>query len=129
MLKNLRVGTDQSKRRRRKQRKRIMTYGTWNVQDLFQKLNEIISKLKKTLSRYSSDHRNEKERNRFGKSGLLRLFSGVSRDQRAQQEVSILIRKTLRRYITAWEAIDQRIIKINLTIYGYKTAILGVNMG
>ncbi|XP_072397944.1 uncharacterized protein [Diabrotica undecimpunctata] len=54
------------------------------------------------------------------------FYSGVTKDQRAQQGVAIVIRKTLRRHITSWEAINQRLIKMNITIKGSRIAILGV---
>ncbi|XP_072375957.1 pickpocket protein 28-like, partial [Diabrotica undecimpunctata] len=54
------------------------------------------------------------------------FYSGVTKDQRAQQGVAIIIRKTLRRHITSWEAINQRLIKMNITIKGSRIAILGV---
>lgn len=54
------------------------------------------------------------------------FYSGVSKDQRAQQGVAILVRKELRRCINSWEAIDQRIVKMNLTLHGHKITLLGV---
>nr|XP_018896775.1 PREDICTED: uncharacterized protein LOC109030332 [Bemisia tabaci] len=54
------------------------------------------------------------------------FFSGISKEQRAQQGVAILIRKTLRKYINNWEAVSPRIIKMNLTVYGHRIALLGV---
>lgn len=53
------------------------------------------------------------------------FYSGVKKDQRAQQGVGILIRKSLRRCITSWEPIDQRLIRMNLTIKGHRLTILG----
>ena len=55
------------------------------------------------------------------------FYSGVAKEKRAQEKrVSILIRKNLRRFITNWEAVNERIIKMNLTIYGYRITILGI---
>jgi hypothetical protein len=54
------------------------------------------------------------------------FYSGVTKDKRAQQGISIFIRKNLRRYITSWEAINERLIKMNICLHGYKTTIIGV---
>lgn len=54
------------------------------------------------------------------------FYSGIPKDKRAQQGVSILVRKNLRRYITSWEAVNQRIIKLNLCLCGNKITIIGV---
>ncbi|XP_044757727.1 craniofacial development protein 2-like [Coccinella septempunctata] len=54
------------------------------------------------------------------------FYSGVPKDRRAQQGISILIRRNLRKYIQSWEAISERIIKMNLTIYGHRTTIIEV---
>ncbi|XP_072160540.1 uncharacterized protein [Bemisia tabaci] len=52
--------------------------------------------------------------------------SGVSKDQRAQQGVAILVRNDLRKCITSWEPINERIVKMNVTVYGHKITLLGV---
>nr|XP_018911551.1 PREDICTED: craniofacial development protein 2-like [Bemisia tabaci] len=54
------------------------------------------------------------------------FFSGVSKDQRAQQGVAILVRNDLRKCITSWEPINERIVKMNVTVYGHKITLLGV---
>ncbi|XP_043485867.1 craniofacial development protein 2-like [Polistes fuscatus] len=54
------------------------------------------------------------------------FYSGVPKHIRAQQGVSIFIHRTLRKHITSWEAINERMIKVNMNIYGYRTTILGV---
>ena len=54
------------------------------------------------------------------------FYSGVEKDQRAQQGVAILIRKSLRKCITTWEAVNPRMIKMNMAVFGHKITILGV---
>ncbi|XP_063924682.1 uncharacterized protein LOC135138634 [Zophobas morio] len=104
-----------------------MIYAIWNVQGLSRKSNEIISGLKNIKADVVVITETKKKGNGFENWGHNdHFYSGVLKDQRAQQGVSILIRTTLRKYITTWEAINQRFIKINLTIKGYKITILGV---
>lgn len=62
-----------------------------------------------------------------GNRGVYDLFfSGVHEDQCAQQGVAIMVRKSLRRIVVNWEAISQRISKMNLNSYGHKITVLGV---
>lgn len=54
------------------------------------------------------------------------FYSGVPKEKRAQQGVSILISKKFRKFITSWEAVSERIIKMNITLYGNRLTIFGV---
>lgn len=103
-----------------------MNIGTWNVQGLSQKLNDVISESKN--ANMDIVVLTETKKKGVGSENLGQydhFFSGVPKDKRAQQGVSILIRKNLRRCITSWEPISQRIIKMNLSIHGNKLTIIG----
>jgi len=54
------------------------------------------------------------------------FFSGVPKEIRAQKGVSILIHRRFRKNITSWEAINERIIKLNIDLFGARTTIIGV---
>ncbi|XP_030764659.1 uncharacterized protein LOC115888913 [Sitophilus oryzae] len=54
------------------------------------------------------------------------FYSGVSKDRRAQQGVSVLIKRNLRKHVQSWEAISERIIKINMTVRENRITIFGV---
>mgnify|MGYP000029344414 CR=1 FL=1 len=56
----------------------------------------------------------------------LHLYSGVSKEKRAKRGISIMIKKTYKKYIKQWEAINENMIKLNLNIFGKRIAILGV---
>lgn len=104
-----------------------MVFGTWNVQGISNKLTEVVSEVKKYNVDVAVLTETKKKGTGSENLGCYDLFySGVSKDQRAQQGVAILIRKSLRPSITTWEAVDQRIIRMHLTLHGHKVALLGV---
>lgn len=114
-------------KRRHKLRNRKMIFGTWNIQGLSTKTNEVLSEL--TKNKTDIIVLTETKKKGQGSENLGKydhFYSGVGKEKRAQQGISILIRKDLRRFITAWEAINERMIKMNLTLYGQKLTILGV---
>lgn len=104
-----------------------MNIGTWNVQGLSPKLHEVISEINQAnadIVVLTETKKKGQGSENLGKYD--HFYSGVAKEKRAQQGVSILIRKTLRKCITYWEAINERIIKINLNIKNHKITILGV---
>ena len=104
-----------------------MIYGTWNVQGLSRKTNEVVAELQNArvdIGVITETKRKGKGSENWGYYD--HFYSGVSKDQRAQQGVSILIRRNLRKYVTTWEAISPRLIKLNLTLKGHRMVILGV---
>ncbi|XP_030749701.1 uncharacterized protein LOC115877594 [Sitophilus oryzae] len=44
------------------------------------------------------------------------FYSGVSKNRTAQQGASVLIKRNHRKHVHSWEAISERIIKINMTV-------------
>lgn len=117
----------QIKRRRHKLRKRTMNFSTWNVQGWTNKVNEIVYELQKSeiaLAVITETKKKGKGSENLGHFD--HFYSGVPKDKHAQQGVSILISKKLRQHITSWEPINERIIKMNLTLKAHKITILGV---
>jgi len=56
----------------------------------------------------------------------IHLFNGVKKYERAKRGVSILINKKWKSSIKNWEAIDERILKLDMNIWGYKLTIIGI---
>jgi rRNA processing protein Gar1 len=54
------------------------------------------------------------------------LFSGVKKYERAKRGVSILINKKWKSSIKNWEPIDEKILKLDMNIRGYKLTIIGI---
>jgi len=50
----------------------------------------------------------------------------VRKYERAKRGVSILINKKWKDSIKNWEAIDERILKLDMIIWGYKLTIIGL---
>jgi hypothetical protein len=108
-------------------RKRILNFGTWNTQSLSRKLMEVTSELKNQEIDVAVITETKKKGEGSENLGYYdHFYSGVTKDKRAQQGISIFIRKNLRRYITLWEAINERLIKMNICLHGYKITIIGV---
>ena len=54
------------------------------------------------------------------------LYSGVSKDRRAERGVSILIKKKFKKGITNWEAVNENIITVNINRLGTEIMVLCV---
>lgn len=114
-------------RKRHKLRKRTTICGTWNVQGLSRKVNEVVSELKHLRVDVAVlTETKKKGRGSESWGDYDHFFSGVSKDQRAKRGVSILVHKRYRKLISNWEPINERLIKINLILNGYRVTVLGV---
>jgi len=58
--------------------------------------------------------------------GYVLLYSGVSKDRRAERGVPILINKKFKIGITNWEAVNENIITVNISNLGTKIIVLCV---
>jgi exonuclease III len=56
----------------------------------------------------------------------VRVYSGVSKDQRAKGGVSILINKKYKKCIKEWQYIDERIVQVQMRLTGHDVNIVGV---
>jgi hypothetical protein len=50
----------------------------------------------------------------------------VSRQQRANYDVSILVKRNLKKYITHWQNIDENIIKSNIYLIQQTLTVIGI---
>jgi exonuclease III len=83
----------------------LMNYGTWNAQGIRVKMEEITSELGKLKMDVIGP--TETKRKGIGTEivrGYVHLYSGVSKDRRAERGVSILINKII---IMNWEAVNK----------------------
>jgi len=104
-----------------------MIFGTWNVQGASRKMSEITLELKQQNVDIAVITETKKKGKGSENLGYYdHFYSGVDKDKRAQQGVSILIQRNLRKFITTWEAISERIIKMNLALHGHKVTVLGI---
>jgi len=56
----------------------------------------------------------------------IHLFSGVRKYERANRGASVLMNKKWKGSIKNWESIDQRILKLDINIWGFKLTIIGI---
>jgi len=94
--------------KRHEARKRLMNYGTWNVQGIRGKMEEIISELGKL--KMDVIGLTEIKRKGIGTEIIrdnFHLYSGVSKDRKAERGVSILVNKKFKKGITNWEAVNE----------------------
>ncbi|XP_057663198.1 uncharacterized protein LOC130898146 [Diorhabda carinulata] len=103
-----------------------MNLGTWNVQGLSTKINEVLREIRQlNMDIVVLTETKKKGQDSENLGHYDHFYSGISKDKRAQKGVSILIKKSLRKYVSSWEAVNQRIIKINIAICGNKTTVIG----
>lgn len=92
-----------------------MYFGTWNVQGIrlkWQNIMEEIQEMKMDCIVLTETKRKGSGMEESG--GYIHFYSGVPKENRAKRGVSILIKKKFKKNITNFEAIDERIIKINI---------------
>jgi hypothetical protein len=56
----------------------------------------------------------------------IHFFSGVKKYERAKRGVSVLINKKWKGSIKNYEAVDERILKLDTNIWGYKLTIIAI---
>lgn len=118
---------DGHKRRRPKQSKRFMNIGIWNVKSMRGKAEDIakgLTELKIDIAVISETKKKGNGAEQI--ENYIHIYSGVPKEQRAKSGVSLMILKTLKKYITNWEAINERIIKLNMSYLGHRLTIIGV---
>lgn len=113
--------------KRRKQRKRIMNFCTWNVQGVKEKIESIVNdfeKLKVDVAVLSETKRKGKGTESWG--NFIHFYSGVPKHEQARRGVSIFVRKSLKKQISNWEAINENMMKLNLELFHRKVTIIAV---
>jgi exonuclease III len=105
-----------------------LKFGTWNVQGCRNKLEKIIreiSTMKKDVVVLTETKKKGAGSKLLG--NYIHLFSGVKKYERAKKGVSVLINKKWKCSIKNWESIDERILKLDMNIWGYKLTIIGIH--
>ena len=107
-------------------RKRILNAGTWNVQGLRTKQNEVLLEVKRlSMDIVVLTETKKKGRGSEDLNGYIHFYSGVRKEMRAKAGVSILINKHLARGVRNWEQVDERLIKVEMLVRGYDVTIIG----
>ena len=107
--------------RRPKLRSRTLKFVTWHVQGCRNKMEEIIRKInimKMDVVVLIETKKKGTGSETLGSYEHIQLFSGVKKYERAKTGVSILINKKCKGSIKNWEAMDERILKIDMNIGG-----------
>ncbi|XP_050506239.1 craniofacial development protein 2-like [Diabrotica virgifera virgifera] len=104
-----------------------MNIGTWNLQSISGKMEEITEEIKKLDMDIVVLTETKKKGIGIEKvNNYVHIFSGVSKHERAKRGVSVLIHKKHKHKITDFEAIDENIIRVNITIKETPITILGI---
>lgn len=104
-----------------------MIFGTWNVQGLTNKIPDIITAQKKSnVNLMVLTETKKKGNGREIMDEYIHIWSGVNKAERAKAGVSILIRKTVEKFIKNYTFVSERIITMTISAYGYKTTVIGV---
>lgn len=112
---------------RKARKKKTITVGTWNIEGLRTKQKEIINEIDKLKTDIIV--LTETKKKGLGEEiidNYYHIWSGVHKHQQAKSGVSILIEKKWKKHITSFEQINERIIRIDINIYGQPTTILGI---
>jgi exonuclease III len=104
-----------------------MNFGCWNVQGLTKKIQEIPFELKKLNISVAV----LPETNRQGKGDehledFIHFWSGVNKGNRAKAGVSIVINKKYKKCITNWNFSNERIVSVELNVFGRRMSIVDV---
>ena len=101
-----------------------MNIGAWNVQGIFNKMDDVISSLEQQVDiAFLSETKIKGQRNE-NRNNYVHLCPGVNKGKRAKTGVSILIKKQLMKHVTSYEYILERIMKIQINLYGRETVLI-----
>lgn len=104
-----------------------MNIGVWNVQGLRNKQHEVFKEMfdrKIDIAILSETKKKGAgcEKTKY----YTHYYSGVDKSERAKCGISIIITRKLEKKVKCWEQINERIIKLTLTIQGRITNIIGI---
>ena len=80
-----------------------MNIGTWNVQGIFNKMDDVISSLAQQVDIAFLSETNRKGQENENRNNYVHFWSGVNKGKRAKAGVSILIKKQLMKHVTNYE--------------------------
>ncbi|KFM58790.1 Craniofacial development protein 2, partial [Stegodyphus mimosarum] len=104
-----------------------LSFGTWNVRGLSTKMEKVYCELeehKKDIVVITETKRKGKGSENIG--NYIHFFSGVEENDRSRAGISIMMKEMYYKYMTSWEAIDERLIKLELMLGKKHLAIIGV---
>ncbi|XP_035226378.1 uncharacterized protein LOC118198735 [Stegodyphus dumicola] len=104
-----------------------LLFGTWNVRGLSKKMEKVYSELEehnKDIVVITETKKKGKGRENIG--NYIHFFSGVGENDRSRAGISIMMKEMFCKYMTSWEAIDERLIKIELMLGIKQVVIIGV---
>ena len=118
--------TDGTKRQRQWQRKRTWIIGTWNIQGIRNKTEDVVREVEKRgMDLCVLSETKKKGQGTLNINKYIHLYSGVNKEEHAKRGVSMLILKKYKKYISNWQAINERILKVNLNLKGSRITIIG----
>ena len=104
-----------------------MNFGPWNVKGFRNKQIEVLNEISKLKIDIATLTETKKKGNGSELLGdYIHLYSGVNKEKRAKAGVSVLISKKLKNYIKNWEAINERILKVEINLKGFDVVIIAV---
>lgn len=98
---------------------------TWNVQGINTKYKEVFDQLDKfqiDIATLTETKKKGKGNEQYG--SYVHFYSGVPKHERAKSGVSIVVHKKLKRFIKTWEEISERIMQLEIDLYGHPTVII-----
>lgn len=104
-----------------------MNFGCWNVQGISTKNQEVF----KTLADFNIDIAVLSETKKKGngnefRDNYIHFYSGVDKDKRARAGISIALNKKFQKDVRNWSAINERLITMDLEVFGHKLILIGV---
>lgn len=70
----------------------------------------------------------DKEKDQKGENGeYIHSYSGVPKEERSKRGVSAVIKKKLERNLKNFEAVDEKILRINKDIFSRRITLLGIS--
>ncbi|KAK7872016.1 hypothetical protein R5R35_004529 [Gryllus longicercus] len=104
-----------------------MSIGTWNIQGLRTKREEVVTEINKmNIDIIILTETKKKATGEEDIGEYWHAWSGVPKSHRARSGVSVLMKQKWKKYIRNIECLSDRIIKIKMMLYGYPTTIIGV---
>ncbi|XP_056647320.1 craniofacial development protein 2-like [Diorhabda sublineata] len=116
---------DDQNGKRQWQRKRTMICGTWNIQGIRTKVDDILQEIKKhKLDFIALSETKKKGQGTQTLGEYIHIYSGVNKEEHAKRGISLLIHEKYKKNVSSWEAISDRTIKVNVNLKGCKITII-----
>ena len=104
-----------------------MLIGTWNVQGIASKTEEVFKEIERAgLDIVALTETKKKGRGTEEKHQYIHIFSGVPKEERAAGGVALAIKKKYKKQIKSWDQISNRILQVELDIKGHALVITAV---